>query len=186
MKRALSVGLCSVVVLLGSVRQAAADNVAPVASPENNSPRLGGHLGVAIPMVIVESKTTTIGGDFVTLGIAPGITARLSEKWAIDYEFVAYSTVDRRGQKTALVIDPGVVYDFGPFVAGLRAAIRVTDQTNFGLIPIINKGIKIGNVAWFAELDLPIFFNERVTDATTGAATTRTALIAQLQTGIGF
>lgn len=186
MKR-LAIAVVSFGVLLGSAGRASADSVAPIASPENNSPRLGGHLGVAIPMVVVSTETTTIGGDFVTLGIAPGITARLSEKWAIDYEFVAYSTVDRRGQKTALVVDPGVVYDLGPVVVGLRAAIRVADtRSNFGLIPIINKGIKIGNVAWFAELDLPIFFNETVTNAATNEARTRTSLIAQLQTGIGF
>lgn len=142
-------------------------------------------------MFTVSTDTTTIGKDFVTMGVAPGITVRLSEKVAIDYEFVAYTTVDRRGSRTALVVDPGVVYDLGPVVVGLRAAVRISDYSNFGLIPIVNKGFKIGNVAWFVELDLPVFFNERAptlspTGVPSGDASTRTAFTAQLQTGVGF
>lgn len=189
MSRLISLSVLSVLfgVQFVPMRAARADNVAPVASPETNSPRLGGHLGIAVPIFTMSDRTTTIGKDFVTVGIAPGITARLSDKVAIDYEFVAYTTVDRRGTLTALVVDPGIVYDLGPVVVGLRTAIRVTDRANFGLIPIINKGFKLGTVAWFVELDLPVFFNERKPEPpATGDAKTYTAFTAQLQTGIGF
>jgi hypothetical protein len=192
MNRLLSISLVSVAVALGvetlAMRDAHADGVAPIASPENNSPRLGGHLGIAVPMFTISNTNTTIGKDFVTVGIAPGITARLSDKVAIDYEFVAYTTIDRRRTITALVVDPGIVYDLGPVVVGVRAAIRVTDRANFGIIPIINKGFKLGTVAWFVELDLPVFFNEKSLETPTfeGEAKTRTAFTAQLQTGIGF
>jgi len=188
-RRAISAALFSVCAVVGWVHDAsAADEIAPVASPETNAPRVGGHLGLAVPLFTLSNQNTSIGKDFVTVGIAPGITVRLTEKLAIDYEFVAYTTVDRRGTLSQLVVDPGVVYDVGPFVVGLRAAVRVTDRANFGFIPIINKGFKIAsNVAWFVELDLPVFFNEKYPEPpATGEARTRTAFTAQLQTGIGF
>ncbi len=187
-RRSVAVGLAAAFLLVGA--DASADDVAPFASPIDNAPRVGGHFGLAVPMFTVADKTTTIGSDFVTLGLAPGITVRLTDKLAIDYEMVAYTTIDRKNQITQLVIDPGVVYDLGPVVVGLRAAIRVTDRTNFGFIPIINKGFKLGRVAWFVELDLPVFFNERpgvTTDPLKPAdPKMQTAFTAQLQTGIGF
>jgi hypothetical protein len=172
--------------IVGFGSGARADDVAPFASPVENAPRVGGHFGLAVPLITVANKTTNIGRDFVTMGLAPGVTVRITERLAIDYEMVAYTTIDRRGSITQLVIDPGVVYDLGPVVVGLRGAIRVTDRSNFGLIPIVNKGFKLGRVAWFVELDLPIFFNERAGDAPTDPAKTQTAFTAQLQTGFGF
>src|SRR5690242_20333471 len=54
-------------------------------------PRLGGHVGLAVPIVkIATGGTTVIGADFLQLGIASGVTIKLDEHWAIDLEGVGY------------------------------------------------------------------------------------------------
>ena len=79
------------------------------------------------------------------------------------------------GGRTGLVIDPGVVYNFGPVAAGLRLAWQQADS-NFGLIPLVNKGIlDIGEATWFVEAAFPTFYAD---------AGVQTNLV--LHSGIGF
>ncbi|XXF78840.1 hypothetical protein P2318_03505 [Myxococcaceae bacterium GXIMD 01537] len=156
---------------------------------EEGWPRLGGHLALAIPIVdITDDGTTVIGGDFINVGLAPGIIVKLNERWSIDFEFIAYSkwlfgedgAPDR--VTTTFLVDPGVVYNFGCFSAGVRAGVQVGEDVpfNFGLIPIINKGFSIGEgLKWFVELDLPFFVLGRPDDA--GVSFT-----PQIQTGVSF
>jgi len=130
---------------------------APASSPN----KIGGHLGLALPLVTFSKETTTLGKDFVNIGIAPGVTVKLSDRWAIDYEFIAFNNFKSGHHGNALVVDPGLVYTPGPVNLGLRVATRLTDLANVGLVPIINKGFKIDDkVAFFVELDLPLFFND--------------------------
>ena len=151
-------------------------------------PRVGGHLGVALPLVTFSDQSTrVIGDDFITLGIAPGVTVKIDDHWAVDFEFIALSDYKNRedgaAAATTFVLDPGVVYNWGWIATGLRAAMQVgrNATTNIGIVPIINKGFSMGKVAWFVELDLPLFFFFDVGDD--AAKMTFTPL---LQTGVGF
>lgn len=118
-------------------------------------PRLGGHIGTATPLVTVSKSTTTIADSF-TLLHPIGISLKF-EKIVVDFETVVVNPIEPSG-KTGLVIDPGVVYNFGPVAAGLRLAWQQADS-NFGLIPLVNKGIvDIGEATWFVEGAFPTFY----------------------------
>lgn len=42
-------------------------------------PRIGGHVGVAVPIATLAKDSTVIGADFVTLGVTPGLTVHLDD-----------------------------------------------------------------------------------------------------------
>jgi hypothetical protein len=149
--------------------------------------RLGGHLGLGVPIVTVGTPgTSVIGRDFGVTGIAAGINVALTEKWSIDFEFIALGDFKPSNipgppsSTTVFVLDPGVVYNAGFLFAGVRAAMRVPSPlagAEFGLIPIIGKAFKINDyVAYYIELDLPLFAHS------TGHVTFTTFF----QTGFGF
>ena len=96
----------------------------------------------------------------------PALTVKLSAHWAIDFEFIAFSSWDRNPpgvpdkSHTILVVDPGVVYNFGPVAAGLRLAVQIGEGVplNFGLVPIVVVPFAITKrLSYFVELDLPVF-----------------------------
>jgi len=148
--------------------------------------KLGGHLGLGVPIVTVGTPgTSVIGRDFGVTGIVAGINLGLTPKWSIDFEFIALGDFKPSGvpgspSTTVFVLDPGVVYNAGFLFAGVRAAMRVPSPlggAEFGLIPIIGKAFKINEyVAYYIELDLPIFAHS------TGHVTFTTFF----QTGFGF
>jgi hypothetical protein len=148
--------------------------------------KLGGHLGLGVPIVTVGTLgTSVIGRDFGVTGITAGINLALTEKWSIDFEFIALgnfkpSTIPGSPSTTLIVLDPGVVYNAGFLFAGIRAAMRVPSPlggAEFGLIPIIGKAFRINDyVAYYIELDLPVFAHS------TGNVTFTTFF----QTGFGF
>ena len=120
-------------------------------------PRLGGHVGVATPFVTLSKQTTTIADQF-TLLHPIGISVKF-EKVTVDFETVVVNPISPSGE-VGLVIDPGVVYNFGPVAAGLRLAWQQADS-NFGLIPLVNKGIvDIGEATWFVEAAFPTFYSD--------------------------
>jgi hypothetical protein len=127
-------------------------------SPQNEparGPRLGGHIGTATPLVTLSKNSTTIAEAF-TLLHPIGISLKY-EKITVDFETVVVNPIDPGG-RTGLVIDPGVIYNFGPVAAGLRLAWQQADS-NFGLIPLVNKGIMdIGQTTWFVEAAFPTFY----------------------------
>jgi len=155
----------------------AQETAAPAVAPEPDYPRVGGHFGLALPLVTIGKQTAAIGADYTLLGLAPGVTVKLSERWAIDFEMVAYSNFHDSTAVSSLVVDPGVIYNFGFAAAGLRTAVHVGKVTNWGFIPIILKAFKLGDgpVSIFVELDLPIFINDD-----------GVALTIQPQAGVGF
>jgi hypothetical protein len=149
--------------------------------------RLGGHFGLGVPFLTVGTPGASfIGRDFGVTGIVAGINVGLTEKWSIDFEFIAlgdFKPSDVPGPATSttvFVLDPGVVYNAGFLFAGVRAAMRVPSPlkgAEFGLIPIIGKAFKINDyVAYYIELDLPLFAHS------TGHFTFTTFF----QTGFGF
>jgi len=143
-------------------------------------PRIGGHVGMAVPVVTLAKETTTIGGDFVTVGLTPGITVHLDEHWAIDFEFIALNELKRTPTATTFVVDPGIVRKFDGFAAGLRVATQIGAPTNIGVVPIIVVPFKVSDaVSYFVEADVPLFLR----DTGTAASPSATLLI---QTGVSF
>src|SRR5690242_9004428 len=109
----------------------------PAANPHSG---IGGHVGVATPLVFLNSdKTQTIGDQF-TLAFPIGIGFKLTDKAAIDFETIVGNPIHPRGG-TGLTVDPGIVYDTGSFVLGGRLGFDVGAPTNFKLIPLIHKAI---------------------------------------------
>lgn len=153
----------------------------PTAAMEKQFPAIGGHLGMALPVATLGGrKNVAIGEDFVTLGLTPGITVHLDEKWAIDFEFIAFNEFKNTPSATTFVVDPGIIRKFDGFVAGLRVATQVGAPTNSGIVPILVVPFKIGKRAvYFVEGDIPLF----IRDAGDKALFSATFLF---QTGIGF
>jgi hypothetical protein len=144
---------------------------APAPTPANG-PRLGGHIGTATALVTVSKSVSTIADQF-TLLHPIGISLKY-DRITVDFETVVVNPIDPGG-RTGLVIDPGVVYNFGPVAAGLRLAWQQADS-NFGLIPLVNKGLlDIGEATWFVEAAFPTFYAD---------AGVQTNLV--LHSGIGF
>jgi hypothetical protein len=159
-------------------------------------PRLGGHLGLALPILSVDNNATAvIGRDFGQLGITPGITINLSKHWAIDLELIGSSKWIRDHGATAaqvqtiVVVDPGVVYGFGPVAIGLRLAVQIGGGLpfNLGLVPIVVVPFKITRkLSYFIEADLPVFILSTPPPAVGGDGQVLGSFNIQLQTGFAF
>jgi hypothetical protein len=167
------------------------ETTSPTAAPANppsnvvadkQYPALGGHLGFALPIATFSSKSTAIGSDFVTVGITPGITVHLDERWAVDFEFIAFNELKNTPAATTVVVDPGILRKWDGFVAGLRVATQVGAATNVGIVPIAVLPLKIGDkLVYFFELDLPLFLRDN--PAISKAQASATILF---QSGFGF
>ena len=103
---------------------------------------VGGHVGAAVPVVSFHSvgKTTQTPSDQFTIAVPIGVSVHVSPAWVVDFEVVVASDVKPWGG-TGLTIDPGVVYVGLPVALGLRTKFDVSAPANFGLIPLIHKGI---------------------------------------------
>lgn len=154
---------------------------APAPAPASAGPTVGGHLGIAVPIVTIASpKTTAIGADFVTLGLTPGISVNLDEKWTIDFEFIALNELKNTPAATTFVVDPGVVRHFDALAVGLRVATQVGALTNVGLVPIVVVPFKISKqLSYFVEGDIPLFLRDDGTKMQPSAS-------FLFQTGVGF
>jgi len=175
---------------------------AKAASPDFPKwPRVGGHFGLALSIAAFDNDgTTVIGRDYVQVGVTPGITLKINEHWAVDFEFIGFSRWDLnppgRPDKshTIFVVDPGVVYGFGPVAAGLRLAVQIGEGVglNFGLVPIVVVPFAVSKkVSYFLELDLPVFVTATAgvpATALTQGVESRVigSLTILLQTGFSF
>ncbi len=144
-------------------------------------PRIGGHLGFAVPIVSFSSPTTVIGSDFVAIGLTPGITAKLSEHWSVDFEFIAVNEVKNTPAAVTWVVDPGVVYAAGAVSAGMRVATKVGASSNIGLVPILVLPVlKISEtVGYYIEGDVPAFLYD-------GGTKVKASVGFQFQSGFSF
>ena len=132
-------------------------NSASQSPASNREPRLGGHVGVATPFVTISSETTTIADQF-TLLHPIGISVKF-DKVTVDFETVVVNPIEPSGQ-VGFIVDPGVIYNFGPAAAGLRFAWQQA-ESNFGIIPLVNKGImNVGEATWFVEAAFPTFYSD--------------------------
>lgn len=146
------------------------------------APTIGGHLGIAVPIATVADEVSVVGGDFVNLGITPGITVKLDEKWSFDFEFIAMNRFKDAGQTTTFVVDPGLVRSFGSYAIGGRIATEVGAPTNIGLVPIfvLPDAEVAPGVKYFVELDIPLFLRAN------GNGRMQSSISALFQTGVGF
>lgn len=150
--------------------------------PNKQYPALGGHLGFAVPIATFSSRTTAIGEDFVTVGLTPGLTVHLDERWAIDFEFIAFNELKNTPAATTFVVDPGVIHKWDGFVAGLRVATQVGAPSNVGVVPIAVLPLKLNDkLVYFFELDLPLFLRDNPAIAKAEASAT-----VLFQSGFGF
>jgi hypothetical protein len=127
--------------------------------------RLGGHVGVVLPLVVFQGGDTTTIADKFTIGIPFGVGVKIRPTLIFDMELVPLISDSR----TNLVVHPGLIYNFyGPWAAGLRFAIE-TNGDSWGFTPLISRNLfEIADgVNLFAELDIPI---RAVKDADTAVA----------------
>jgi hypothetical protein len=135
---------------------------------------VGGHVGIAVPLVTVAKKTTSVGDQFTILNPI-GIGFKVSKRLAVDFETVVGTPISPTGT-TSLVVDPGVILGFDRLALGLRTAFQVNAQANFGLIPLVNYGlVDLDGAMWFVEGAFPIFYSDH-----------EVALTVVLHTGVGF
>jgi len=150
-------------------------------------PGVGGHVGFAVPLVTVTGDDTTTVSDQFTLAVPIGIGFKLSDKAAIDFETVVSNPISPRGT-TGLTVDPGILYDLGAFVVGLRLAWKIQADTNVGVVPLVHRAIAdVGAGAnWFVEAAFPTFLAVGPDPANTGSDRTTFEVNVVFHTGIGF
>lgn len=136
---------------------------------------VGAHVGVAFPFVtFVDGETSTIA-DTTVIAAPLGLGLKLTESLTLDFETVVISTV-KPSASTGLIVDPGLVYNWGPLATGLRVAFKIGEAANIGAIPLLNVPLVRGTKAtWFAEAAFPIFYQHEQVSLTTA-----------LHTGFGF
>ena len=130
----------------------------PTPPPPSDARMVGGHVGAAVPVVSFHSvgKTTQTPSDQFTIAVPIGVSVHVSPAWVVDFEVVVASDVKPWGG-TGLTIDPGVVYVGLPVALGLRTKFDVSAPANFGLIPLVHKGVvDVGYANWFVEAAFPI------------------------------
>jgi hypothetical protein len=116
--------------------------------------RLGGHVGIALPLVVFQGDDATSLGDEFSIGIPFGVGVKIRPDLIFDMELVPFITDGR----TNLVVHPGMIYNFyGAWAAGLRFAVE-TNGDSWGFTPLLNRNLfEIAEgVNLFAELDIPI------------------------------
>jgi hypothetical protein len=169
--------VCQLVVSLGAVlipvsamaQDAAAPPMAALPPGASSTPvmpegtaktvkAIGGHIGIAVPLLMVDHPTKNIGNQ-TNIADPIGVTVKLNDKVAVDFEVIVASHIGQNGAATTLTIDPGVIYNLGPVAAGLRAKWDIGAPPNIGVIPLINRGIvDLGPATWFIEAAFPITY----------------------------
>lgn len=150
---------------------------APVAPAPPTFPKVGGHVGVATPLLTVADETTSIADGFTMLNPI-GISVILSKRVVVDFETVVISPVDPAGSP-GFIVDPGVVLVWDGFATGLRVAWQIhPNRPTVGLIPLINTGlVDLGGATWFVEGAFPTFYRSEPQDVEFNVV---------LHTGVGF
>jgi hypothetical protein len=150
------------------------------ASPAAAQNRLGGHMGVVVPLVTRSAgETVTVADDF-TIGVPTGLTLRKSDRIAFDFELVP--SIQNAPMSVSLTVHPGVLFTVPrSFAAGIRMAFDV-GGASWGFTPLLARSFAVegGAYSLFLELDVPIRFQE---DA---FGQQHTAVTLGAHMGIGF
>jgi hypothetical protein len=132
--------------------------IAGISAARAEAPTVGGHVGLATPLLTMTSNDDTDISERQVLVAPIGVTVKLTDRLAIDFETQVANRLDEPRGNTTLTVAPGAVYNFGPFAAGLRVASTIGAPANAGVIPIINKGLfPVGRGTWFIEAAFPMF-----------------------------
>jgi hypothetical protein len=125
--------------------------------------RVGGHFGFVLPLVTRAGGQSTTLSDEFKIGFPTGITVKTASRFAFDLELVPL--IHSGSKNVDLTVHPGVLYDLGHrWTGGLRAAFDV-NQKSWGFTPLINLGFPQANgTTLFAELDLPVRFQQTALD----------------------
>ena len=136
-------------------------NAAPSgASPFVLTPtRVGGHIGVGLPLLDLDTGrhnfAQAFAADFVIVTIPVGVTVKLNDWLAFDFESILSNEL-HPGSSTALTVDPGLLAVFGPVLVGARVAVTTSAPGNIGGILLVNKPFAItSSLNFFVEVDFP-------------------------------
>jgi hypothetical protein len=130
-----------------------------VCAASANASEVGGHVGVAMPIVDVNHlEARVVGKGFLDVAAPIGVTVKLTDHVAFDFETIVVSHLRPQTGTTGLVVDPGLVVDLGPFAVGGRVAFQIGQSSNIGFIALVHKGFPIGgSAAVFLEAAFPTF-----------------------------
>jgi hypothetical protein len=149
----------------------------PASATEEDSfiDRLGGHIGVAVPLVSVADGDATTVAESTTIALPMGLTIqRAVGPLAFDMEVVPAIS---EGHEVDVTLHPGLIYPGRLAAVGMRAAFEV-DSNAYGFTALIARPIWIGeSLNLFVELDVPVRFPPGPVGSVVGVAT---------HVGIGF
>jgi hypothetical protein len=124
-------------------------------TPAKGIKGIGGHIGIAVPLLMVDHPTKNFG-DEKNIADPIGVTVKLNDQVAVDFEVIVATHINQGGKGTSLTVDPGIIYNAGPVAAGLRVKWDIGGPPNIGIIPLINRGlVDFGAATWFIEAAFP-------------------------------
>jgi hypothetical protein len=157
-----------------SLALAATAGVVCLLSGSARAQAVGGHVGVALPLVSISKETTTVA-DQTVIATPFGIGFPLTDALKVDFETIVLTQVHPTGT-TGFIVDPGLIYNWGPVATGLRIAFKVGHSANVGMIPLVNLPLlRMAHATWFAEAAFPTFYEDH-----------KGSFTAVLHTGFGF
>jgi hypothetical protein len=120
---------------------------------------LGGHIGLAFPLVATNGGTTTTIGQNFTIVVPVGISVKGPGSLMFDLEFEP--AIQDSPRDVTLTISPGLLWAVGHgFSVGGRLSFVASSPT-FGLTGVVIKSLPIENnffKSYFVEGDLPLRF----------------------------
>jgi hypothetical protein len=150
--------------------------LAMAAAAQARASDVGVHVGAAVPLFQVAPQVKTVGSDFFSVAAPIGFGVHLTDRLVFDLETVVGTPIRPTGGTTSLTVDPGVVYNWGPFATGARIAFDIGSKPNVGMIALINKGFPVNDkLTWFIEGAFPMSIQD-------GQASMKTVL----HTGFAF
>jgi hypothetical protein len=131
--------------------------------------RLGGHFGVAVPIVTFADGDATTIDEFTMIAFPMGVSVKNAlGPLAFDLEVVPSVA---EGHDVDATIHPGFIYGGRYGAVGLRAAFEI-DNNAFGFTPLIARPFRIGeSLNLFLELDVPVRFPAGSVGTVVGVAT---------------
>lgn len=173
--RLVVAGAAAITVLLVGAREARAADAPPVEAAPPPPKAVGGHVGIAVPIVTFAKETTSVGDQF-TIANPIGIGFKVSKKVAVDFETIVATPIHPTGT-TGFTVDPGVIFGVADRLAlGLRVKWDINTIANIGLIPLVNYGlVDFGGAMWFIEGAFPVTYADK-----------QVSLTMVIHTGVGF
>jgi hypothetical protein len=131
--------------------------------------RLGGHLGVAVPIVTWTDGDRTDVSDETVVAIPMGVTVkRAMGPLAFDMELVPAVS---EHNDVSLTIHPGLILPTRLGALGMRAAFD-TENDALGFTPLVAVPFSLGELGnFFIELDVPVRFPKGPVDEVVAIAT---------------